>query len=90
MLKKRVEILFEPLEYRRLEEVARARKRSVGSLVREAVAKYCVRPTEEERRRALQWLQSQTFEGVGGDWEQVKEEIAEERMRQIEKSLEAD
>ena len=90
MLKKRVEILFEPLEYRRLEEVARARKRSVGSVVREAVERYVLEPTQEEKRRALEWIASQTFGDIGGDWEQVKEEIAEERMREIEKSLEVD
>ena len=90
MLKKRVEILFEPSEYRRLEELAGASGRSVGSVVREAVAKYILQPTKEERRKAAEWLASQTFEDIGGEWEQVKEEIAEERARQIEKSLEVD
>lgn len=90
MLNKRVEVLFEPSEYRRLEEIARSEKRSVGAVVREAVGKYVLRPTEEERRKAFRWLRSQTFEDIGGDWEQVKEEIAEERARQIEKSLETD
>jgi hypothetical protein len=90
MLKKRVEVLFEPSEYRRLEEIAQAEKRSVGSVVREAVDKYVMQPTEEERRRAAEWIASQTFEDIGGDWEQVKREITEERARQLEKSLETD
>ncbi len=90
MLKKRVEVLFEPSQYRRLEEIAQAKKRSVGSMIREAVAKYVSGPTEERRRQAFEWLRSQTFEDIGGDWEEVKREIIEERARQIEKSIEAD
>lgn len=90
MLKKRVEVLFEPSEFRRLEKIARAERRSVGSVVREAVSKYVLRPTEEERREAFRWLRSQTFEDIGGDWEDVKRELAESRARQIEKSLETD
>jgi hypothetical protein len=90
MLKKRVEILFEPAEYKRLEDLASARGRSVGSVVREAVARYVLQPSEEKRRKAAEWLASQTFEEIGGDWQQVKQEIAEERARQIEKSLEVD
>ncbi|MBI2912678.1 MAG: hypothetical protein HYY03_02020 [Chloroflexi bacterium] len=89
-LKKRVEILFDPAEYRRLEDIAHAKGRSVGSVVREAVEKYVVRPTEEERRKAAQWIASQTFEDIGGEWEDVKREIIEERVRQIDKSLETD
>ncbi len=90
MLKKRVEVLFEPSQYRRLEEIAQAKKRSVGSMIREAVAKYVSGPTEERRRQAAEWIASQTFEEIGGDWEQVKREIIEERVREIEKSLETD
>lgn len=90
MLKKRVEVLFETSEYRQLEEAARIKGRSVGSLIREAVAKYCLEPSEEERREAFRWLRSQTFEDIGGDWEDVKREIIESRVRQIEKSLETD
>ena len=90
MLKKRVEVLFEPAEYRRLEEIAHAGKRSVGSVVREAVEKYVLQPTQEQRRKAADWIASQTWEDIGGDWEEVKREIIEERVRQIDKSLETD
>ena len=87
MLKKRVEILFDPKEYRLLEERARVEGRSVGSLIREAVEKYCLRPSEEERREAFHWLLSQEMD-IDSDWEQVKKEIAEARYEQIMKSLE--
>lgn len=89
MLKKRVEVLFDEAEYRRLEQLARAERRSVGSLVREAVARHCLGPDERRRRQAFRWLASQTIEGIGGDWEDIKEEMAAARMEQIEKSLEA-
>lgn len=87
MLKKRVEVLFEPSEYRRLEEVARAQKRSVGSVVREAVEKHVVRPTEEERRKAIEWFAAQR--GPVGSPEEIKEEILRAIDEGIEKSLEA-
>jgi hypothetical protein len=87
---KRVEVLFEPTEYRTLEERARSEGLPVGAMIREAVTKYVVGPRDRVRREAFQWLRSQTFDDIGGDWENVKREIAEERARQIEKSLEAD
>lgn len=89
MLRKRVEVLFETSAYRQLEERARAEERSVGALIREAVAKYCLAPSEEERRAAFRWLRSQEMD-IDSDWEKVKEEIAEARYQQIIKSLETD
>jgi len=89
MLKKRVEILFEPSEYRRLEELAGASGRSVGSVVREAVAKYVLQPSDEERREAIEWFMSQS-EGPVGSPEEIKEEILRALDEAIEKSLEAD
>lgn len=89
MLKKRVEILFDPTEYRRLEQKARTEKRSVGSVVREAVEKYVIRPTDEERRKAFEWLRSQEMD-IDSDWEQVKKEIADARDEQLMNSLETD
>ncbi len=89
MKSKRVEVLFEPKEYRSLEERARAEGRTVGAVVREAVAKYVVRRhTDEERREAAKWIASQTWDDIGGDWEDVKREIIDARVEAIEKSLE--
>jgi predicted transcriptional regulator len=88
MLKKRVEILFEPSEYRRLEELAGASGRSVGSVVREAVAKYVLQPSDEERREAIEWFARQT--GPVGTPEEIKEEILLAMDEAIAKSLETD
>lgn len=49
---KRVEILFEPTDYERLSEIARRENKSVGSVVREAVAKYVTFPSDAEREQA--------------------------------------
>ena len=91
MLKKRVEVLFEPSEYHQLEEVAHARRRSVGSLVREAVEKYVLQPTQEEKGEALAWILS--GEDDLGPWEELKEAILRgpaEEIERIERQVEAD
>lgn len=88
MLKKRVEVLFKPSEYRRLEEIAHVKNRSVGSLVREAVKKYILEPTLEDKRRALEWFAAQR--GPAGSPEEIKRDILAARDQAIEKSLETD
>ena len=91
MLKKRVEILFEPSKYHKLEGMAQAEGRSVGSLVREAVERYVLRPAREERREALEWILS--GEDDLGSWEELKEAISRgpaERIERIERQIEAD
>jgi hypothetical protein len=91
MLKKRVEILFEPSKYHVLEEIAQTERRSVGSLVREAVEKYVLRPAREERREALEWILSE--EDDLGPWEELKEAISRgpaEGIERIERQVEAD
>ena len=85
---KRVEVLFEEKAYSRLEEAARARKQSVGSLVREAVAKYVVHPTEDERQRAFDHFLS--LEGHGGPVgtpEEIKRIITDSQYIEILKSM---
>ncbi|MBI3988740.1 MAG: hypothetical protein HY347_03895 [candidate division NC10 bacterium] len=39
MLTKRVQILFDPVEFERLQKIARREKKSVGALIREVVAR---------------------------------------------------
>jgi len=90
-LKKRVEVLFEPSEYHRLEEMAQAERRSVGSLVREAVEKYVLQPTQEEKRRALEWILR--GEDDLGSWEELKEAISRgpaEEIAEIDRRIETD
>ena len=86
---KRVEVLFEPSEYKTLEERAAADGVSVGHLVRDAVAKHVVDPRGKQRREAIKWITSQQFD-FDPDWATVKKEIIEARVKAIEKSLEVD
>lgn len=88
MLKKRVEVLFEPSILRRLEEISHTQKRSVGSLVREAVEKYILEPTEGERGKALEWFAAQR--GPVGSPEEIKEDILAALDEALGKGLETD
>jgi len=85
-LNKRVEILFDENEYRELERNAKARKTSVGSLVREAVAKYVTGEDQERRRQAFKWLLSQEH-GEWGTPEELKKEYGDSKYRSIVKGL---
>jgi hypothetical protein len=87
MKTKRVEVLFDPKEYKTLEERARAEGVPVGAMIREAVATYVVRPTQEQRREAAEWFSRQEMD-FDPDWEKVKQEIIDARVEAIEKSLE--
>lgn len=91
MKSKRVEILFDPREYRSLEERARTEGRSVGSMVREAVAMYVVSPSERAKQEALEWIFSR--EDDLGTWEELKAAIQRgpaEEMEEIERQIEGD
>ena len=83
---KRVEVLFDEKAYSRLEEAARAKKQSVGSLVREAVAKYIVEPTQEERQRAFEDFMS-IEGGPVGTPEEIKKIITDSQYIEILKSM---
>lgn len=52
MLNKRVEVLFDPEEYRAIEEIARGRRQSVGALIRKAVEERFLTGSLERRRTA--------------------------------------
>lgn len=75
---KRVEVLFEPSEYRILEQYAQREHKPVGQLIREAVAKYVTEPTKEQRERAWDHFFAMAEAEVGGPSgspEEIKEEI---------------
>ena len=88
-LDKRVEVLFDETEYKRLEEAAEAQGRSVGSVVREAVAEYVAGPAEDEKQRAVEWFLTHS-DGPVGSPEEIKKEIDDGRYEDILKSLETD
>jgi len=73
VLKKRVEVLFEPTEYERLSAEAKRRRRSVGWMVREAVREQYLAPTREEKEAALKRLLARRDDL--GTWEEAKDLI---------------
>lgn len=83
-LTKRVELLLEPAQYARLEEIARVRKESVGSLIRRAVAREYLQPALEQKRAALQRLLAQRVDF--GSWERAKKDIVGEVIKELEAS----
>lgn len=86
---KRVEVLFEPSEYRTLEDAAHREGMSVGHVIREAVAKYVAGPTQEQRRKALENILS--MEPIEmPEWEVLKEEMAEAEAQEYDKLYETD
>ena len=87
-LTKRVELLLDPKQYALLEQIARVRKKSVGGLIRQALEREYLRPTQKERRAAVEHLLSQETD-FGGDWEEVKQAIIDQKTDEIIKNIEA-
>jgi len=71
MLSKRVEVLFDPMEYKRLAEIARQRRQSVGHLLREAAAEKYLGPEASAQQAAVQRIISSDDDL--GSWDEVKE-----------------
>jgi predicted transcriptional regulator len=85
---KRVEILFEPTDYERLSEIARRDHKSVGSVVREAVAKYVASPSNAERSGAMRRLLALESNIDWGTPEELSKEISRASYEAVMKSLE--
>lgn len=73
-LNKRAEILFSQEELQALRREAERRGVSMGELVRDAVRRTYIRPSEERRRTAIKWITSQEILDVG-PWEEAKKLI---------------
>ena len=82
VLRKRVEVLFDPEKFSYLEQIARREKTSVGNLIREAVAQVYLVSVLEKRQEAVQWLTGQEID-FGADWEQLKSELERGRLNEI-------
>jgi len=81
-LTRRVELLFDPDQYSRLEEIARSRGVSVAAVIRSAVDREDLRPALAEKRVAVEELLR--VEAPVGTWEEVKEDMLEHAGRQFE------
>ncbi len=86
MLDKRVEILFAAQDFENLRQRARETGRSVGDLVREAVRRQYLAPSESARRQAVERLTADDLALDWPDWESLKREIP----RQVESDFAPD
>ena len=83
MLTKRVEVLFDPEDYRAIEELARSQGQTVGSMVRQAVKHQYLSPSMEQRRTAIQRFLSLPETDLG-TWDEAKAAIERETVRRFE------
>ena len=81
-LTRRVELLFDPDQYSRLEEIARSRGVSVAAVIRSAVDREDLPPALAEKRVAVEELLR--VEAPVGTWEEGKEDMLEHAGRQFE------
>jgi predicted transcriptional regulator len=75
-LTKRVQVLLDPFQYQRLDELARQRNRSMGALIREAIDHVYLQSAMEERLGAVRALAAMQLPVA--DWEQMERESVEE------------
>ena len=80
-LTKRVEVLFDPEEYRMVADIARARRVTVGALVRRAVEQIYLKPGLEQRQAAVEGILTEQSEVT---WEVARNLLEREVGRRLE------
>ena len=75
-LTKRVQVLLDPFQYQRLDEIARQRNQSVGALIREAIDRVYLQNAMADRLEAVRALAAMQLPVAG--WEQMERESVEE------------
>jgi predicted DNA-binding protein len=78
LLERRMQILVSSEDYERLERVARAEHRSVGSVVREAIDAYLDSDAAARARAVEAFLALPTDDGPGEDWADAKQALADQ------------
>jgi hypothetical protein len=84
-LQRRVQILFDPLQYAALEEEAAATKQSVAAIVREAVADRLDRRRRSKREAFERLISRSEAADVPApiDWEKEKDEFERSSLADI-------
>lgn len=80
-LTKRVEVLFDPNQFRELQRISRTKGETVAALVRQAVERQYLRPTLMQRQEAVQHLLSLRSDVT---WEDAKEILEGDVGRRFE------
>ncbi len=81
MLTKKVMILFEPDKYKKLEEQAFIQKKSVGSLVREAVEKIVLKEETSKEKKIKAAMQLISAEEDIPEWDEIERKLSKIRQR---------
>ncbi len=76
---RRTQVLFPEDEYQRLQRLAQEQRRSVGSLVREAVERCYPGTSRESRIAAARRIASARLPLPVQDWEEIEENLARAR-----------
>jgi hypothetical protein len=84
MLTRRLEILFDQKEFEILRKKAKARGRSVASLIRETMREKIIDTSITEKERALKRIFSLANKLPLGDWKREKAKMIKARVREIE------
>jgi hypothetical protein len=84
-LQRRVQVLFDPVQYAALEEEAAANKQSVASVIREAVADRLNRRKRSKREAFERLATRSAAAGVPApaDWEKEKDEFERSSLADI-------
>ena len=82
-LTKRAEVLMEPEDYGRLEEIARRRNTTVEELIRRAVRSCYLSDSEKVQKGIDDILSLQVPIVFSEDWEKVEGEIMEAHHRRL-------
>lgn len=80
-LTKRVEVLFDPGDYRVIEQLASSQGKTVGALVRKAVEQQYLSPSIERRKAAVRDLLAMESDVT---WEEAKEIIEKDSGRRLD------
>lgn len=84
MLTKRLEILFDPGEYKILKKKAVEEGKSVANLVRETLKEKIIDSSVKEKESALKRLFSPSMETDFNEWKVEKKRIIKSRVKKIE------
>ena len=76
---RRTQILMDPIEFRRLRDLARRRKTSVGELIRTAVRATYLEPQQTDKKTIVEAILQMKLPVIS--WSRARKEIAEGHAR---------
>ncbi len=84
MLTKRLEILFDPEDFKLIKKRAEKEGKTVASLVRDTLREKIIDKDKRQKKEAVKRLFSQDMEIPIDEWTEEKKKIIEGRVKEIE------